>query len=113
MLPIIAGDKNQTYNGRMMKWGLIPFWDKSDKPKIAPINARSEDVLSKPMFKQSLQRRRCIVPVDGFFEWKKSMRPQRSLPHPAEGIRAVLVCRRLRKRNREKAAEFRDADDHA
>jgi putative SOS response-associated peptidase YedK len=52
-----------------MRWGFVPFWDRSDKPKRAPINARSEEVATTGMFKQSLQMRRCLVPADGFYEW--------------------------------------------
>ena len=54
-----------------MRWGLVPFWERSEKPKFAPINARSEEMMTKPMFKQSVQERRCVVPADGFFEWHK------------------------------------------
>lgn len=56
---------------KSMKWGLVPFWDNSEKPKIAPINAKSEDVLTKRVFSQSLHSRRCLVPADGFYEWRK------------------------------------------
>jgi putative SOS response-associated peptidase YedK len=54
-----------------MRWGFVPFWDKSEKPKLAPINARSEEALTKGMFKQSIQKRRCLIPADGFFEWRR------------------------------------------
>jgi putative SOS response-associated peptidase YedK len=50
-------------------WGLIPFWTK-EKPKIAPINAVSETIASKPMFRESFKRRRCLMPADGFYEPK-------------------------------------------
>lgn len=56
---------------REMKWGLVPFWDKSEKPKIAPINAKAEEVFTKRVFSNSLQKRRCLVLADGFYEWKK------------------------------------------
>ena len=52
-----------------MRWGLVPYWEKSDKPKLAPINAKSEGVATNAMFKQSVQKRRCLVPADGFYEW--------------------------------------------
>jgi putative SOS response-associated peptidase YedK len=71
LLPIVATDENGTPRAASMKWGLVPFWEKSAKPKIAPINARGEDAFTKPMFKQSIQRRRCLVPADGFYEWQK------------------------------------------
>jgi len=70
MLPVIRPEGDGV-TGELMKWGLVPFWDKSEKPKIAPINARVEDVLSKPAFRQSVQKRRCLVVADGFFEWQK------------------------------------------
>lgn len=69
-LPVLRRDSDGIV-ADLMKWGLVPFWDRSEKPKIAPINARVEDVLSKPTFKQSMQKRRCLVPADGFFEWKR------------------------------------------
>ncbi len=52
-----------------MRWGFVPSWEKSAKPKVAPINAQAETVASNGMFRQSLQRRRCLVPADGFYEW--------------------------------------------
>lgn len=52
-----------------MRWGLVPYWETAERPKIAPINAKSEGIASNGMFKQSLQRRRCLVPADGFYEW--------------------------------------------
>jgi putative SOS response-associated peptidase YedK len=51
------------------KWGLIPFWAKEKAPGL--INARAETVDIKPSFKQSLKSRRCLIPADGFYEWKK------------------------------------------
>ena len=42
MVPIIRSDESDRPAGEQIKWGLVPFWDKSEKPKIAPINARSE-----------------------------------------------------------------------
>lgn len=53
------------------KWGLIPFWAKD--PKIANnlINAKAETLAEKPSFKHALAKRRCLIPADGFYEWKK------------------------------------------
>jgi putative SOS response-associated peptidase YedK len=52
-------------------WGLIPHWIKDPKPKLKPINATAERVASAPMFRSAYAKRRCIVPVDSFFEWAK------------------------------------------
>ncbi len=53
------------------KWGLIPFWSKDISSSKTLINARSETVDQKASFKQSFKRRRCLIPADGFYEWKK------------------------------------------
>lgn len=55
-----------------MRWGLIPNWAKD--ASMAQINARSETLLEKPAFKENFERRRCLIPADGFYEWKRSGR---------------------------------------
>ena len=54
----------------MMKWGLIPNWSKDGKSLV--INARSETIAEKPMFKSLLNKRRCLIPTTGFYEWQKT-----------------------------------------
>lgn len=58
----------------MMRWGLVPFW--ATKPGAARpplmINARKESLHAKQFFREALEQRRCLVPADGFFEWKKT-----------------------------------------
>jgi putative SOS response-associated peptidase YedK len=54
-----------------VRWGLIPHWSKT-KPKVQPINARAETVPTSGMFKQAFARRRCLIPADGFYEWRKT-----------------------------------------
>ena len=57
----------------MMRWGLVPFWaGKSGAKPPLMINARIESVDTKAMFRDALNRKRCLVPADGFYEWKKS-----------------------------------------
>ncbi len=70
-MPVVALDDAGAPRAASMRWGLVPFWDKAAKPKFASINARSEDALAKPMFRQSVQQRRCLVPADGFYEWQQ------------------------------------------
>lgn len=53
-----------------LRWGLIPYWCKDPKGGRKPINAKAETVARLPMFRDAYARRRCILPVDGFFEWK-------------------------------------------
>lgn len=54
-----------------LRWGLIPSWAKQSQTQSPIINVRCETVAEKPSFKAAFQRRRCLVPADGFFEWKK------------------------------------------
>jgi putative SOS response-associated peptidase YedK len=52
-------------------WGLIPSWVKEAAPRHRPINATAERVVTAPMFRAAYAKRRCLVPVDNFFEWAK------------------------------------------
>jgi putative SOS response-associated peptidase YedK len=54
------------------RWGLVPFWAKDTKVGFSNINAMAETVDTKPAFREAFQRRRCLVPVDNFYEWKKT-----------------------------------------
>ncbi|MBD3672131.1 MAG: SOS response-associated peptidase [Planctomycetaceae bacterium] len=56
--------------GEMMHWGLIPHWAKDRKLAARMINARGETVSEKPSFRESFKRKRCLIPADGFYEWK-------------------------------------------
>ena len=51
--------------------GLIPSWAKDQKSSFKMINARAETIAEKPAFREALQKRRCVIPVDGFYEWQK------------------------------------------
>jgi putative SOS response-associated peptidase YedK len=56
----------------MMRWGLIPSWTGDPAIGARTINARSETAASKPSFREPLQRRRCLIPADGFYEWQRA-----------------------------------------
>ncbi|MEI8006538.1 MAG: SOS response-associated peptidase [Bacteroidota bacterium] len=55
----------------LFHWGLIPSWAKEKSIGYKMINARSETILEKPSYKNAFRSRRCLVPADSFFEWKK------------------------------------------
>jgi putative SOS response-associated peptidase YedK len=54
-----------------MRWGLVPFWAKDTKLGYSTINARAEEAASKPAFREALKKRRCLVPADAFYEWRR------------------------------------------
>ncbi|CAN8287902.1 unnamed protein product [Cochlearia groenlandica] len=72
-MPILRRDNESGDVVQCMKWGLIPsFSNKTDKPDFFKMfNARSETVAEKASFRRLLSKNRCIVAVDGFYEWKK------------------------------------------
>jgi putative SOS response-associated peptidase YedK len=61
------------------RWGLIPSWAKERKIGARTINARSETAADKPMFRSSFVKRRCLIPIDGFYEWERTTKGK--LPH--------------------------------
>lgn len=60
-------------------WGLLPSWAKDSKSTRRPANARAETVAEKPMFRKLVRERRCLVPADGYYEWKTT--PTGKIPH--------------------------------
>ena len=54
----------------LMRWGLLPSWVKDPRAFPLLINARGESVLDKPAFRNTMRRRRCLIPTDGFYEWQ-------------------------------------------
>ena len=53
-----------------LHWGLVPFWAKDISIGSGMINARTETVASKPSFRNAFKKRRCLIPANGFYEWK-------------------------------------------
>ena len=68
-VPIIR-DTETSREMVMAQWGLIPNWSKESKTKYSTINARIESVAEKPTYRTPFKRRRCLIPADGFYEWK-------------------------------------------
>jgi putative SOS response-associated peptidase YedK len=54
-----------------LRWGLVPRWAKDTKDAAKLINARADTVAQKPSFRDAFAKRRCLVPMDGFYEWRK------------------------------------------
>jgi putative SOS response-associated peptidase YedK len=56
----------------LMRWGLIPHWAQDASVAASMINARAETASTKPAFRDALKSRRCLIPADGFYEWKRT-----------------------------------------
>ena len=70
-IPAVGLKADGVHSGlTFFKWGLVHSWAKSSKEAIKPINAKAETVATMPMFRDSFRTKRCIIPVDGFYEWK-------------------------------------------
>ena len=68
VLTVVGGENRRA---GFMRWGLIPHWAKSASIGARMINARAETVSEKPAFRNALRSRRCLVPADGFYEWRR------------------------------------------
>lgn len=78
--PVVRPRKNGKPAATVMKWGFTPHWQKAGKTAAAHANARSEDMFTRATFKAAVQERRCAVPADGFYEWRRVDEHTR-LPH--------------------------------
>ena len=66
---LTAVERGSHREATFLQWGLIPYWSKEPK---GVINARVETIDEKPSFKESFQRRRCLISADGFYEWERA-----------------------------------------
>ncbi|MNC34016.1 putative SOS response-associated peptidase YedK [compost metagenome] len=73
--PTQAGPAIISHGGRsrmgQLRWGLIPSWAKDEKIGFQTINAKAETVQDKPAFRTSFQKKRCLIPADGYYEWQQ------------------------------------------
>ena len=69
-VPVVRREENGNRELAMMRWGLIPSWAKDAALGAKMINARSETVAEKPSFRSAFKNRRCLIPADGFYEWR-------------------------------------------
>jgi putative SOS response-associated peptidase YedK len=68
-IPVVIIE-NGVRHFRLMRWGLLPAWVKDVRKFTLLINARAETVNEKPAFKNAMKRRRCLIPADGYYEWR-------------------------------------------
>ena len=66
----VTADRSGSRNLVLLRWGLVPPWAKDLSFGAKTINARAETVATKPSFRSAFRSQRCIIPADGYFEWK-------------------------------------------
>ena len=69
--PVYAVVQRETRQLRVLRWGLVPSWAKDPKVAARHINARRETVATTPAFRTAYAKRRCLLPADGYYEWKQ------------------------------------------
>lgn len=84
-VPVITMDGG-VRNFRIMRWAFLPNWVKDPRDFSVLINARAETVTEKPAFKNAIRRRRCLIPADGYYEWRPGDKLKRPVfIHPRDG----------------------------
>ncbi len=78
--PLLAIASDHPDQFTHLHWGLIPSWAKDRAIGNRMINARAETLTEKPAFRTALQRRRCLIPADGFYEWQPDPASKRKTP---------------------------------
>jgi putative SOS response-associated peptidase YedK len=84
-IPVVRIDSGRR-SFALVRWGLIPAWVKDPRGFSLLINARAESVLDKPAFRNAMRRRRCLIPADGFYEWKQDGARKRPFYAGANGL---------------------------
>jgi len=83
-VPILIRGASGTLEARIARWGLIPEWWTKDAPPALAFNARAEEAAAKPLWRDSLKTRRCLLPARGWYEWNAAQ--------PLEGRKGNQPC---------------------
>ncbi len=78
----VVDDQQDQPHIEWLRWGLVPAWAKDAAIGNRMINARAETLSQKPAFARLLKRQRCLIPADGFYEWKKSTVGKKTVKSP-------------------------------
>ena len=91
MVPAVIAFNGERRIGQL-RWGLVPRWAKDERMAYRMINARIETAAEKPSFRQSLERRRCLIPADGYYEWKSEGARKQPMLIRLTGRRAFMFA---------------------
>jgi putative SOS response-associated peptidase YedK len=81
-MPIIKSNDKNKLELEIMRWGLVPVWAKDINIGYKLINARDDSIFEKPMWRNVILKKRCIIPANGFYEWKKPVAGTKELKKP-------------------------------
>lgn len=82
----IAINKEGESRPRLLRWGLVPSWAKDPSIGQKLINARAEGIAEKPSFRKAFEKRRCLIPADGFYEWMEVEEGEPEQGHAQKGL---------------------------
>ncbi|MCM3591666.1 MULTISPECIES: SOS response-associated peptidase [Brevibacillus] len=77
-IPAILADGGRQRLGQL-RWGLVPSWAQDDRNSYKMINARAETLTERPAFRKLFVRKRCLIPADGFYEWRQTQKGKQSM----------------------------------
>jgi putative SOS response-associated peptidase YedK len=100
--PVVFQDREGARVLELLRWGLVPHWADDLSIGARMINARVEGILTKPAFRDVIRKRRCLVPADGFFEWRSVAGKRQPLyirPEPRHLITFAGVYARWRSKD--------------
>lgn len=81
----LTTDREGQPRGELLRWGLVPAWSETPQAALKMINARVETVAEKAAFRGSLERFRCLILADGFYEWKRTADGRKQAFHITRG----------------------------
>jgi putative SOS response-associated peptidase YedK len=94
-VPILMRAADGTLEGHIARWGLVPRWWKKPEPPAMTFIARAEEAAEKPMWRDALRSQRCLMPVQGWYEWKALTGSRNKQPYfvhaPGEAVLAFAA----------------------